>query len=151
MRLSKETQYALRGLTELAQQPEGTIVDIGRLAASAHLPRAFLAQIFRRLALHGLLRAYRGRSRGFSLASPAAQVSVRSVVEAIEGPRFFERCVFFSDECSERRPCQLHAMWADIRPSLMAQIDSTSVQNLAAAKSELDDLAKGERADMEAG
>ncbi|HVC76306.1 MAG TPA: hypothetical protein VND96_07305 [Candidatus Micrarchaeaceae archaeon] len=76
---------------------------------------------------------------------------MRSVVEAIEGPRFLERSVFFSDECAERMPCQLHAIWADIRPSLMAQIDSTSVQNLAAAKSGLDDLAKGGRADMEAG
>ena len=85
----------------------------------------------RRLARAGVLRSYRGRERGYALAHPAREISVKAIVEAIEGPDIFQRCVFWSDACSDSSPCILHHVWQTVRPVVTDLLASTTVEDLA--------------------
>lgn len=137
MKLSKESQYGLRGLVYLAAQPHGVILQVSQVAEAADLPRMFLAKIFRKFTHHNILRSYRGRERGYSLAKPAQEISVKEIVEAIEGPDVFQRCVFWSDRCSDDNPCLLHDVWRSIRPKVSDRMAGVSLAEVAADRSGL--------------
>ena len=131
MKLSRESQYGLEGLGYLAEQPDGAILQIVEISEGASLPKAFLAKIFRKLSLYGIVISHRGKERGFQLARPADAINVREVVEAIEGPDLFSRCIFWSAVCSNDNPCNLHEVWAKIRPLLTEELENVSVADWA--------------------
>ncbi|MDR5710246.1 MAG: Rrf2 family transcriptional regulator [Armatimonadota bacterium] len=130
VRLTRETEYALRALSYLAGLPGGGTVPASRVAEACRLPREFLSKTLRRLVRSGLLRSSRGRSRGYGLARSPREISVREVLEAVEGPDYFRRCVFWDSRCSEDRPCVLHRVWADVRPQLVEALGQLTLDVL---------------------
>jgi Rrf2 family protein len=137
MKLSKEAQYSLLGVLSLAGHG-GEMVQVARVAEETGVAAPFLAKSFSRLSRAGVLKGYRGRSRGYVLARPASMISVRDVVEAIEGPDLFRRCIFWGESCSEVQPCPLHGVWAQIRPRLAQMLAETTIQDLIEGRSALD-------------
>ncbi len=131
MKLSRESEYGLKALVYLATQPPGSIIQAGRLAEAAGLPPMFLAKTLRKLTRHGILRSHQGRNRGYGLGRPPGEICVREVLETIEGPDLFERCVFWSDLCSERNPCLLHETWRTVRPVMRELMEHISLDEVA--------------------
>ncbi len=131
MKLSRETQYGLTGVLYLASQPAGAVINVADISEATGISFPFLAKICNRLARGGVLRAHRGRSRGYALARSPALLSVREVVEAIEGPNLFHHCVFWSDACSDAQPCVMHELWVQVRPRIANLMDETSIDDLA--------------------
>ncbi|MCH8937355.1 MAG: Rrf2 family transcriptional regulator, partial [Gemmatimonadetes bacterium] len=64
MNLTRESEYALKGLAWLATHPPGDVVPLVEIAEVQQLPSTFLAKIFQKLARHGLLESDRGRGSG---------------------------------------------------------------------------------------
>lgn len=136
MKLSKESQYGLTGMLYLATRPPGAVVSAAETAQVTGVSFAFLAKIFNRLARGGVLRAHRGRSRGYSLARPAEELTVRTIIETIEGPTVFRHCVFWSNTCSETNPCPMHEVWLQVRPRVAKLMEETSLADLARNRAE---------------
>jgi Rrf2 family iron-sulfur cluster assembly transcriptional regulator len=87
MRLSTRGRYAVTALTEMARRgPDGTgaPVTLAEIAQSQMLSPAYLEQLFGRLRRAGLVRSSRGPGGGYSLARPAAEITVAEVVEAVD-------------------------------------------------------------------
>jgi Rrf2 family iron-sulfur cluster assembly transcriptional regulator len=131
MKLSREAQYGLDALAYLAKRPHGTIVQVRHVAEACGLPPLFLAKTFNKLTRYGVLRSYRGRQRGYSLARPAQEITVAEVLEAIEGPDLFTRCLFSISGCSEAHPCLLHSVWKEVRPRVAEMMRQMSLQDVA--------------------
>ena len=110
MNLTRESEYALKGLAWLATFPVGTTVRMAEIAAEQQLPTTFLAKIFQKLVRHGLLDADRGRGSGsgYRLRGEPSGMRVRDVLEAVEGPMALKRCLLWTGHCSEKEPCPLH-------------------------------------------
>ncbi len=130
MRLTREAEYALRALAYLASVPMGQARTAYQVAEACGLPAPFLSKTLRKLARGGVLRSARGRSRGYALARAAGAISVREVLEAVEGRDLFRRCVFWDAGCSDERPCALHPAWAGVRARLLAELDRMSLKDL---------------------
>jgi len=131
MHLSRESEYGLKAMIYLAQQPPATVLTLHQIAEAEELPAGFLAKTFQKLVRHGLVQSFRGRQRGYRLAREASQISLRELLEAIEGPDLFQRCVFWGRRCGETSPCVLHAGWRGIKPSLTEFLEVTSLASLA--------------------
>jgi Rrf2 family protein len=131
MHLSRESEYGLKAMIHLAQQPPATVLTLHQIAEAEELPSGFLAKTFQKLVRHGLVESFRGRQRGYRLAREASQISLRELLEAIEGPDLFQRCVFWGRRCGETSPCVLHGGWREVKPQLMAFFDATSLAALA--------------------
>lgn len=108
MQLTRDSECALAGLAFLATMPDGVLVPLATVAEARRLPASFLAKIFQRLARHGLLNADRGRCRGYGLTRPRRSITMREVLEAVEGPRLLQRCLLWRAHCDDLNPCPLH-------------------------------------------
>ena len=131
MKLSRESRYAIVGLSVLAGKPAGTVVGVAPLAEAAALPAPFLAKIFHKLTHHGILTSFRGRQRGYALARPAGDITISEVLEAVDGHDLFRRCIFVSETCDEHNPCPLHDTWAPIMASTIDAMAQTTLADLA--------------------
>lgn len=120
MQISEGVEWAVHCCTLLAGLTEQRALTTAQLAAFFEVPRAYLAKHLQALSNAGLVQASPGRSGGYRLARPAAQITLRDVVGAIEGPGPCFRC----QEIRQRgpsgqprscytRPCGIaRAMWA---------------------------------------
>lgn len=91
MRVSSQVRYALCGVFDLAYNGRGVPLQVRVVGERQRIPVRYLEQIFRRLRRAGLVEARRGPRGGYRLARPAAQITLRDVVEAVEGPIGAER------------------------------------------------------------
>ena len=57
------------------------------------IPQALMPRIVAQLARAGLLNTFPGRDGGLMLPRPAAQITLRDVVEAFEGPILLSECL----------------------------------------------------------
>jgi len=86
MRFSRQVQYALCGIFDLAYNGAGEPVHVRRVGERQGIPYRFLEQIFQRLRRAGLVAGKRGPGGGFVLTRPPSQISLLEVVEAVAGP-----------------------------------------------------------------
>jgi Rrf2 family transcriptional regulator, iron-sulfur cluster assembly transcription factor len=130
MELTRKGEYAIRGIIYLAQQPPGQVSLISEIAAAAEVPQTFLAKIFQSFAKLGLVTSSRGTGGGFLLARPASQITLREVVEAVEGPIVPNRCLTGS-ACNRGGPCKVHDIWRRVQTEVVSVLDSVTIETLA--------------------
>ncbi|HZK80193.1 MAG TPA: Rrf2 family transcriptional regulator [Humisphaera sp.] len=133
MFFSTTTQYAIRGLSELAVRAGQESMMLDQLIAGADLPREFLAKIFQQLVKARILTSSKGRGGGFALARPTHQISLMQIIHAIDGPTACDGCVLGLKECTDQAPCSQHDLYKPIRQRLNDYLSTTTLADLAAS------------------
>lgn len=132
MGLTRKGEYGIRGLVFLVRQPAGSMILIQEIAAEARAPVSFLAKIFQLFTKSGLVRSARGAGGGFTLGRPAAEISLRQVVEAIEGPVLPNRCLSGQGVCDHHESCRVHSVWRRIQQQVATSLDQVTLAEIAA-------------------
>ena len=86
MRLSLQVQYAICSVFDLAYNGHGEPVQVRVVSERQGIPARYLEQIFRRLRRAELVLSKRGPGGGYTLARPPSRITLRDVIEAVEGP-----------------------------------------------------------------
>ena len=89
--LTKKTDYAIVALSHLAQRPD-RVCTAREIAERFHVPPAMLTNILKKLAHEELVRSIRGAKGGYTLSRPADQITLETIIRAIEGPVRFVQC-----------------------------------------------------------
>jgi Rrf2 family protein len=131
MELTRKGEYAIRGIIYLARQAPGKVALISEIAEATDVPQTFLAKIFQSFAKLGLVNSFRGTGGGFILGRPAGQISLREVVEAVEGPIMPNRCLMADDNCTNKQVCTVHPVWQRVQGQVAQILDAVSLEELA--------------------
>jgi len=134
MKFSRESKYGLEALLHLVEQSPGRVLTALRIAKASGVPPSFLAKIFQKLAQHGIVRSFRGATRGYALARPANEINLRDILSAVEGPGLFERCVFWDASCGEEHPCLLHDGWKRVKSEIVGFLEQTTLDDIARSR-----------------
>ena len=92
--ITRETDYALRALARLALA-EGNM-PVSKLAESEDIPTVFLRKIMQRLQKAGFVTSRQGALGGYKLVVAPEELTMLSVVEAVQGPVAVNAC--FTEE-----------------------------------------------------
>jgi Rrf2 family protein len=133
MNFSRESEYAVRGMVALAAASPGEALTLQEIAGQGNLPAGFLAKIFQKLVRHRLIESHRGVQRGYTLARPASEIVLRQILEAIEGPDLFDRCVFSHRRCGQEGRCIVHPYWGRLRAEVTKLFEGVSLRDLMAS------------------
>jgi len=131
MELTRKGEYAIRGIIYLAQQPPGKISLISEIAEATEAPQTFLAKIFQNFAKIGIVNSYRGTGGGFTLGRAPAIITLREVVEAVEGPIVPNRCLIGTGACDRGAQCNVHPIWRNVQSQVVQILDSVTIEELA--------------------
>jgi Rrf2 family protein len=133
MIFSSAAEYAIRGVAELAARGGSSRVLLDDLVAGTGLPRDFMAKVFQKLVHGRVLASAKGRGGGFSLARPAHEITLVQIVEAVEGPQAYDRCVVGLERCNDQMPCAQHDLYKPIRQRIKDYLNTTTAADLAAS------------------
>lgn len=106
MRLTQLTDYAMRVLIHLAQQPD-RVCTIAEVAARYAVSQAHLMKVTHQLARAGWIATTRGRGGGMRLARPAQEIRIGEVVRSMEPDFFIVECFSGASSCSLTGSCRL--------------------------------------------
>jgi len=138
MRFSLQVQYAVCGVFDLAYNGHGEPVQIRVISERQGIPTRYLEQIFGRLRRGGIVASKRGPGGGYTLARGADRITLREVIEAVEGP--LNESLLMPEEAgaggTAHRPGFL---WSDLAGRLGAALESIDFEQLCgqAARSEV--------------
>ena len=129
MRLSLQVHYAICGIFDLAYNGQGGPVQVRVIGERQKIPARYLEQIFQRLRRAGLVTSKRGPGGGYTLAREPGAISLRDIVESVEGP------VGLSAGAPETReeqpaPCRPDFLWPDLAERFASVLEATTVEGL---------------------
>ncbi len=128
--ITRRGDYGVRAILHLAKQPPGKVSTIGEIARAMAIPRVFLAKVMKQFVRKGFVFSKRGIAGGYMLARPAAAITLREVIEAVEGPIFLNNCLVRHDPCNRKADCAVAPVWEAIQKSLMLEIDHYRIGDL---------------------
>ena len=132
MIFSKSCIYGLRAAVFIAlSQSSNSFVSIKQISDNLNISFHFLTKILQILTQKNLLVSFRGPKGGVKLSRPPDQITLKELVEAIDGPDIFESCVLGLPGCGDDAPCPLHEQWSTIRRSLNYAFENTTLEELA--------------------
>ncbi|HST48746.1 RrF2 family transcriptional regulator [Jatrophihabitans sp.] len=129
MEISAKSDYAVRALLVLADQ-EPNLVKIDVVVGEQQLPRKFVEAILGDLRRAGIVRSMRGADGGYALARPAAEISIGSVIRAVDGPLAEVRGLRPDEMNYTGLAEHLPGLWVAVRASLRRVLDETSLRQL---------------------
>jgi Rrf2 family protein len=133
VRLTRQADYAVRVLVDLAACSAGAVVPRARIPERQDVPAAYLAKIVQALARAGLVRTLAGAGGGVSLAAPPAHITLRQAIEAVEGPIELNRCAMRAGACPRDRFCPVHPVWLRLQALVTRELDAVTIASLVRA------------------
>jgi Rrf2 family protein len=127
LELTKRADYAIRAVLALSRATDGERLSVRRIAAHERVPERFLPQVMGDLVRAGLVEGTVGRSGGYQLAKPAAEISLLEVVEAVEGDSRRRVCVLRGGPCALAGVCDVHAIFAAAQDDVLDRLQTTTI------------------------
>jgi Rrf2 family protein len=130
-RLSKRTDYGLMAMRHLALLPAGACRSARQIAREHRIPQALMAKLLQRLARRGLVEAHHGTKGGYQIARPPASITLREVIEAIEGPMAVIECLDpCKPECDQDGTCTVKTPLHQVQRRIVEILGRTTVTDL---------------------
>ena len=126
--ISRKGKYAIRAMLFLAREHGKGSVNVERIATSEGIPRKFLESIMLDLKVAGVLRSARGKFGGFTLQKPPSQVTIGSIIRAVEGSIAPVSCVSTiayapCADCPSEALCPIRLVMLDVYASISRVVD----------------------------
>ena len=132
MKITQEADYALRMMCLLAKEYAAGVPTVGAasLAEAVAVPTRFGLKILHKLSRVGLVKTSRGATGGYSLNVDPTTLTVRQVIEAIDGPIELNRCLSETHAClnnPDKDRCRLHHVFEELNRMLTERLDRLTV------------------------
>ena len=131
MQLTRAADYGVRVMIHLATLPAHQRARLPSLARATGAPESFLSKVLQALCRAGFLVSRRGQSGGFEMLPSGRKASVRTVIEAIEGPIRLNLCLVSGASCSRKSTCPAHPVWVRAQEAMMGVLNSATIADLA--------------------
>lgn len=131
MQLTRQSEYALKILLELARHPFGEVISSKIISERQDIPEDFLKKTIHLLALGGLVTTQRGTQGGVRLAKSAEQINIADVVAAIEGQVSINPCLSPGYICPNQEKCSINPVLARAQQAFLNELSKESLADLA--------------------
>jgi len=129
-RLSAKTDYALRAMMDLAQHPNER-TTLPAIAERQGIPRKFLPTVLNSLTQAGLVYTIRGYGGGVELSCKPEEISVRQIIECVEGRQIIHDCDSRGvDYCARKTDCKLRDLLDRAGGAMLEVLEKTSLADL---------------------
>lgn len=131
MRITSESDYALRILASMAMH-DG-VTDAKTLSDETSVTQRFALKILHKLVTGGIVESYKGSRGGYKLKRGPAEITLKMVIELIDGPIAIARCVDTAENCSlncDKTACAFHHIFDSISIDLASKLEKISISDV---------------------
>lgn len=131
MQFSMSIEYAIHGLVYLAAAGSASSTLAGDIAKAIRVPESYLRKVFQLLVRSGIVVSHRGAKGGFTLGRDPERITLKDVVEAIDGTLPLYSCLKAARHCSDAETCPVSEAFAEARKSMAKVLETASIRDLA--------------------
>lgn len=132
MKITRETDYALRIMRYLALAD--SMKDAKTISENTGVPARFTVKILSKLAAAKTVVSRKGTGGGYSLACEPEKITMRGIVETIEGPLVISRCLgddFICQQgCGQVCSCYFNRVFDEINALIAEKLDSITLRDV---------------------
>ncbi len=132
--LRRNTDYALRLMVNLARRCGDGDASTRTLAQEEEVSYQLACKLMQQLHAAGLVESSMGPKGGFRLCRGPAKISVREVIEAIQGPLRLNRCLLSRHACPRGDACPVRVKMAELQSQMDEYLGSVALVELAQAR-----------------
>ncbi|MBI9011960.1 MAG: Rrf2 family transcriptional regulator [Clostridiales bacterium] len=132
MRITVESGCAVRIILFLSLRGVGVKTGAKMVSENENIPIRFTLKILRKLKIAGLVCSYRGQSGGYALIKEPKDVSLKEVIEIIDGPITMNKCLGNSGLCDLNRTsvCPVHFYLGSVQQDVSEKLSNISFKML---------------------
>ena len=141
MKLSSQEEYGLRCLLQLARAGDGASLTIADMSDREGISAPNVAKIMRILRRAGLVRSTRGKTGGYTLARPAAELRAKDALAALGGrlfdTEFCDRHAGVETHCLNTRDCSIRPVLHGLQQTVDHVLNKLTLASLLPSESEV--------------
>ena len=130
MKISTKGRYSVTALYELALRYGEGAVSLKSIATSQGLSENYLEQLMAPLRRAGIVKSVRGAQGGYRLACRPDQVTVGTILTALEGNLTPSECTDAYFECPSSGDCVAQGVWVKIKQAIDEVVDHIYLADL---------------------
>lgn len=144
MKISKQEEYGLRCILQLARVGSGKSISVTEIARSEGLSSDYVTKLLVMLRRANLVASVRGLHGGYTLKRPPDQISLGDVMRSLGG--FFypkELCHDYPGkltECSHLSGCGIRPVWTILSRQISLVLNRTTLLDLLKEEREVEQL-----------
>ena len=127
--ISKQADYALQFLLELSILPDGEWLSVRVFANERTISFLFLQKIVRKLKQSGYVKATKGVNGGYRLAVEAGDISLKHIIEAVEGPYTSAACLK-GEHCPIEDKCTSKPVFSFVQRDIIQSLEKYTLQQM---------------------
>ena len=138
MMFSTRSEYGVRVMIALGRRRDQGPVPLADIAAAESLPLPYLEHLVARLREAGLVRSTRGARGGYELERDPSEITMASVVNALEGTLVPMQCftepgemrVLCNHELDGFEHCATRLLWTRVQGGVVKALEQTTLAQL---------------------
>ena len=130
MKLSTKTRYGTRAIIDIAQNSENGSTMLKDIATRQSLSPKYLDHILSAMRRAGLIRNIRGKGGGYILSKMPANITVKDILEAVDGSFEPVECLSNTDLCDKVPSCGTRDVWLRMKEAVDGVLEEATLQSL---------------------
>ena len=149
MKFTTKTEYGLICLIYMARHSSADMVTIREIVKTERFSPAYIEKILQKLRSAHIVISHQGKQGGYALARPASQITLKEIIEALEGGSTFDVHTFgvFCDPairdkivCTHFSMCGLRPVWQRTKELLDHFYGSVTLEMIAKEEHQVKNL-----------
>ncbi len=128
MHITREADYAVRIVICLSAA--GRRMDAGSISEQTDVTLRFALKILRKLVSQGIVRSFKGTQGGYELERPPEAITLREVVETVEGTYYLNRCLNPDNGCERAGTCKVQKVFCNISRMVREELQKVTFDQL---------------------
>ena len=139
MKFTTKTEYGLNCLVYMAHQEPGEVLTIKDISQKERFSISYIEKILQRLRLARIVVSHQGKKGGYALARRPSEITLKEIIEALEGGTFEVYCEPQVREhivCTHLCMCGIRSVWAKTKNILDEFYGSVTLEMIAKEEEE---------------
>ena len=143
IKISRLADYAVVILETLGRG-DSSVMTASSLALQSFLPEPTVAKILKMLAKAEILESSRGAHGGYRLAAVPSEITVASIIAAVDGPIALTACVDDkADSCGFEGSCRVKGRWNMVNLTIRDALEGVTLADMIFQKCHPERAAEG--------
>ena len=130
MKISTRSRYGARLMVELGLHYDEGPFFLKDIAKLEEISEKYLSQIIIPLKNAGLVNSFRGAHGGYVLARHPSKITMKDIVEILEGDFNLVECVKNPANCSRVSVCVTRSLWNKIGNKISQELNAVTLEDL---------------------
>lgn len=134
MKISTKICYALRILSVLAENYPTRVISSSKIAKQEGISKKYADNLLAILENSKIVSSHRGPRGGYFLTRPPGEITIKEILEVLEGQTLLVNCFNKILGCRYYSRCNIHSVWLSLKDAINDALNKITLADIVKRK-----------------